>query len=266
MSSPIWTAAAPSSEAHPYRGTVRRLVDAQHQVATLPLVDTIEEQAALERLLDATEPSLPAPCRHLHVLLATPFRRRPARHESRFRRKGDPRGVLYGAEEETTALAEIAFWRLLFFAESPATPWPDRPVQLTAFSADLASERSLDLGRPPLDRDRSLWTHPTDYEPCLELAEAAREAAIELLRYPSARDPRAGTNVAVFDCSAFASAEPLAYRTWYLVFDSGGVRAQREFPLARLAFDRKAFARDPRIAALPWDRSGAATGREPRRR
>lgn len=266
MSSPIWTAAAPSSEVRPYRGEVWRLVEAQHHVATLPLVDTIEEQAALERLIEATEPSIPAPCRHLHVLLAAPFRYRPARHGSRFRRTGDPRGVFYAAEEETTALAEIAFWRLLFFAESPATPWPDRRVQLTAFSAELASDRSLDLGRPPLDHDRPLWTHPTENEPCLQLAEAAREAAIDLLCYPSARDPQGGTKVAVLACTAFAAAEPLTFRTWHLVLGSGEVRAVREFPSAMLAFDRAAFARDPRIAALSWVRPGGATRREPRHR
>jgi hypothetical protein len=33
-----------------------------------------------------------------------------------------------------------------------------------------------------------------------------------------------------------------------------GVRAICEYPAQRLAFDRLAFARDPRIASLAWDR------------
>jgi hypothetical protein len=258
MSSPTWTAAALSSEARPWRGEVWRLVEAQHHIATLALVDTVEEQSALERLIEATKPLLPPPCRHLHPLLAAPFRYRPSPQGSRFRRAGDPRGVFYAAEQETTALAEIAFWRLLFFAESPDTPWPAQPLQLTGFGADLASERTIDLGRPPLERDRSVWMHPTDYAACQAFADAAREAAITLLRYPSARDPREGANLAVLDCLAFARSEPTAYRTWHLALDANGARAVREFPSERLAFDRAAFARDPRIAGLVWERPADA--------
>jgi hypothetical protein len=43
-------------------------------------------------------------------------------------------GVFYAAEEASAAVAETAFHRLLFFAESPATPWPQNASQFTAFS------------------------------------------------------------------------------------------------------------------------------------
>ncbi|HFD15188.1 MAG TPA: RES domain-containing protein, partial [Rhodospirillales bacterium] len=59
MSSPIWTADALSSELRPWRGMGWRLVEAQHRVATLPLVDTLEEQELLERLIEETEPPVP---------------------------------------------------------------------------------------------------------------------------------------------------------------------------------------------------------------
>ncbi len=254
MSWPTWTAAALSSEARAFAGEGWRLVEAQHHVATMKLVDTAAEQAILEQAIEATKPLVPQPCRHLHYLLAAPFRYRPAPVGSRFRKPGDPRGVLYAARAETTAVAEIAFWRLLFFAESPDTPWPGAPLQLTAFALALATGRSLALAEPPLDRYLAFWTDPVDYGPTQDLAEAARAAAIALLRYPSVRDPAGGENLAVLDCAAFARAEPGELRTWHLLLDPNGARAVREMPKERLGFDRTTFARDPRIATMRWER------------
>lgn len=261
MSWPIWTPAALSSEARAFEGEGRRLVEAQHHVATMKLVDTVEEQALLERLIETTKPHLPEPCRHLHDLLAAPFRYRPAVSGSRFRKAGDVRGVFYAAREERTAVAEIAFWRLLFFAESPDTPWPERPLQLTSFAVDLEAERALALAEPPLDRDLAYWTDPVDYEPTQALAESARAAAIALLRYPSVRDPEAGENLAVLDCAAFARPVPRDLRTWHLLLEANGVRAVCEQPTVRLGFDRASFSRDPRIAAMRWERPVAALRR-----
>ncbi len=256
MSSPIWTADALSSELRPWRGVGWRLVEAQHRVATLPLVDTLEEQELLERLIEETEPPVPEPCRHLHWLLSTPFRYRPSPHASRFRRAGDPRGVFYAAEREATALAEIVFWRLLFFAEAPDVPWPDRALEFTAFACDFATARALHLMEPPFDRDRALWTHPADYAACHALAEAAREVEAGLLRYESARDPEGGINLAVLRCETFAARKPRArsFRIWKVFFAASGVRAMRERPADAVAYGRESFAGDPRIAAMLWER------------
>ncbi len=140
MSSATWTPAALSSEARPYRGICWRLVEAQHRVSTLKLVDTLAEQAALERLLEETKPPVPPECRHLHYLLATPFRYgAPYPQGSRFRRAGFTPGVYYASEHVETAVAEAAFHRLLFFADSPGTPWPANALELTAFSVPCAT-------------------------------------------------------------------------------------------------------------------------------
>src|SRR5690606_23673868 len=125
MSSPTWTAAALSSEAVRLDRKGWRLVEAQHRVSTLKLVDTHDEQALLEELVEETKPAIPAECRHLDYLLATPFRYGSVYPQgSRFRRAGRTRGVFYAAEQVATAVAEMAFYRLLFFADSPDTPWP----------------------------------------------------------------------------------------------------------------------------------------------
>lgn len=255
MSSPIWTPAALASEARAYAGRVWRLVEAQHRVSTLKLVDTLDEQALLEDLIEATKPALPPEARGLDYLLATPFRYdAPYPVGSRFRRAGRTAGVFYAAETPATAVAEMAFYRLLFFAESPGTPWPRGVSDHTAFSAAVASGRALDLTRPPLDRDRALWTHPRDYGPCQTLAEAARAADLALLRYESVRDPGRGANVAVLDPRAFASPAVQERQTWRLRLAPTGVLALCDFPEMRLAFPLAAFAADPRLAPLA-DRS-----------
>jgi RES domain-containing protein len=87
-----------------------------------------------------------------------------------------------------------------------------------------------------------------------ELAEAARAAAIEVLRYESVRDPHAGANLALLTCLAFAEPRPIERQTWRIRLSESGVHAICEFPDIRIGFDRNSFAADPRIAAIIWDR------------
>jgi hypothetical protein len=108
---------------------------------------------------------------------------------------------------------------------------------------------------PPLSADRTAWTHLTDCAPCQALADAAREAAIEVIRSESVRDPAHGANVAILSCAGFVSEQPIERQTWCIQFGATGARAICEFPDARLEFARDAFAADPRIAGLTWDRA-----------
>jgi hypothetical protein len=125
-----WTPAALSSEAKRLAGTCWRVVEAQHVVSTMALVDTLDEQLVLEQLIDASKPPVPPPCRGLHYLLSTPFRYGAAHPGgSRFRRAGLTPGVFYASVLTATAVAEMAFRRLLFYAESPATPGPVHPTE-----------------------------------------------------------------------------------------------------------------------------------------
>ena len=219
----------------------------------MALVDTLEEQALLEQVLDDSKPAVPDECRHLHYLLFTPFRYgAPYPRGSRFRRAGLTAGVFYASLQITTAVAEMAFWRLLFYAESPQTPWPTNAGEYTAFSVRFSTGKSLDLTRPPLNRDVAKWRDPIDYTHCQDLADAARPAGVQVVKYHSARAP--GLSVALLTCPVFASREPEETRRWRIHVGSTGARAICEFPDERLAFDRTAFARDPRIASLTWDR------------
>ncbi|MCC7045840.1 MAG: RES family NAD+ phosphorylase [Alphaproteobacteria bacterium] len=255
MSSPIWTQGALWSERRRYAGRCWRLVEAQHRVATLKLVDTLAEQLLLEEMIEAVKPVIPPECRHLDYLLATPFRYgAPYPNGSRFRRAGHTPGVFYAVETPETAVAEMAFYRLLFFAESPATPWPANPAEFTAFAAAAASDSLIDLTEPPMVRQRASWTALADYAACQALADACRAAGIAAIRYESVRDPRHRANLALLTCRAFAEPRPVDRHTWRLHFGPGGVQAVCAFPRLAIEFDRAAFAADPRLAALAWVR------------
>ena len=256
MSLPTWTPAALSSEFRSYVGACWRLVEAQHRVSTLKLTDTLAEQALLEDLIEGTKPAIPSECLHLDFLLATPFRYGAAYpNGSRFRRAGRTLGVFYAAELPTAAVAEMAFYRLLFFAESPNTPWPNDAAEYTAFSADVASQRLIDLTQAPFSKEEAIWTDLIDYEGCQAFADAARAAEAEAIRYRSVRDPAKGANLAILACRAFARPAPGERQTWRMRLSASGVQALCEFPRQAVEFSRDAFLADPRIAGLNWDRA-----------
>lgn len=87
-------AALPSE---PFEGRVWRLVEAQHYVSTMALVDSLSEQERLEAILEESKPRVPPECTHLHPLIYTPFRYGCYPWDSRFRRRGETPGVFYAA-------------------------------------------------------------------------------------------------------------------------------------------------------------------------
>ena len=211
------------------------------------LVDTPDEQAILEELLDATKPPVPVACRHLHYLQFTPFRY-VARHSTRFRMQGERAGVFYAAEAVATAATEVAFYRLLFYLESPATQRPSAPFEMTAFASRIRTARCVDISAFP-DDQRARYADPVDYAPCHALAAKARAARGEVIRFPSVRD-KGGMNLAVLDCAAFADSTPRDLQGWWFRFTDAGLFAKRRFGDESLQFAFADFADDPRIAAL----------------
>ncbi len=255
MPSTTWTRAALSSSSRPRSGICWRVVEAQHHVSTLKLVDTLDEREQLETLIEGTKPLVPSECRHLHYLLSTPFRYGAVSPTgSRLRRAGMTEGVFYAAETPETAVAETTFHRLLFFAESPDTPWPTNPGEYTAFAAEYRTKKAIDLTRGRFKAQSAAWSHPTDYRQCQALADIARMAAIEVIRYRSVRDPKQGMNLALLACRVFAKPEPVALQTWRIHLRATGAQAICEAPKFGISFDQNAFAADPRIAALRWNR------------
>lgn len=232
-----------------FSGQCWRLVEAQHKVSTARLVRP-EHQLRLEEIIEETKPAYPEGCDHLDYLLKTPFRYRPARGGSRWRRQGQVEGAAYYAAQESTAVAEIAFYRLLFLSKSPSTPFPDAFLEFTAFTAAVRAERMIDLVADPIPAT----AHLTDYSVSQALADEARAQAIEGIAQRSVRCPSQGTCLTWLSCAVFAKPAPVLRRSWHFRVDRNGVLAIREFPDLRLIFDRTTFARDPRIASFNWAR------------
>ena len=243
MSSTTWTARAIASDAAAARFDLWRAVEAQQAIATTVLVDTLDEQHLLERLLEEGNHAIPYIARQLHWMLFTPFRHPPPMGGSRFRGMTDP-GVFYGAEEVRTACAELGYWRWRHLQDTPTlAAMPTRPQ--TLFRAGLSTQ-CVDLRKPPFVRDRSEWTHRDDYSACQRFARSAREAGIGAIRYESVRDPRSGACGAVLSPAAFVPPLPLEQQTWMLsvtrdrvVWQRSGVLQDDEFEFAAAAWRGK---------------------------
>jgi hypothetical protein len=222
----IWTTPAVASEARPAAVDLWRAVEAQHVASTMALVDTVAEQAVLERLIEASKPPVPREvARHrLHWLLFTPFRYPPPPGGSRFRGPNDP-GVFYGAEQPRTACAEVGYWRWRHLRDSPAiAAMPPRPQ--TVFRVPV-SGTAIDLRDRPFARDRERWTHRSDYSDCQAVGRVARDAGVQWVRYESVRDSRHGGCGAVLDAAAFASRAPVEQQGWLLTVTQTRVVWQR---------------------------------------
>lgn len=189
VSANTWTHIDLASESAPWRGDGWRMVEAQHKIATMGIVGgDVRAQTVLEDILESSKPPLPHETRGLHWLLATPFRYPPPPGGSRFRARSDP-GVFYGAEDRETACAEAGYWRLRFWLDSDALRNRSKSIPVTLFQFRAAAEKLVDLTLAPFRAHRAIWTHPDDYAGTRTLAEKARQAGIEAIRYASVRHP-----------------------------------------------------------------------------
>lgn len=243
----MWTPGALSSEARSWSGIVWRAVESQSRASTMRLVDTLEDQEILEGLLDDNKPPLPEACEGLHYLLATPFRYASYPEGSRFRRASQPEGAFYASADIRTALAELAFHRLLFYRESPDAALPRTPVEHTGFAVRCATDRLIDLSMPPLNRDAAIWTAHNDYTGCQALADAARAGDIEILRSCSVRTPDADHNLTLLSPAVFRDTAPRELQTWHVFVRADRVQVTCEAPRQRHEFTVAGFAADVRL-------------------
>ncbi len=219
----LWDLCQSGLAPSPIEGELLRLVESQEQVATTGLVDDLAEQALLEDLLELNKPPRRPGTERLHYLLASPFRYPPLRHGSRFGSRFEP-GIFYGAAEPATALAEGAYYRLVFFSAMAAPPPGGRLLtQHTLFRARYRSPLGLRLQDPPCAEFAPILRHPSDYGPTQRLGRHLRDAGVELLQYRSARDPAGGLNLALLDPAALASRRPLDPEPWLCETRADGV-------------------------------------------
>lgn len=193
-----WASCRPEFRFRALSGELTRLVESQEQVATNALVDSAEEQAILEELIDAAKPAERAGTAHLDYLLKTPFRYPPLEHGSRFGTRFEP-AIFYGSLRLETALAECAFYRFVFWTGMARPPPGGRLVtQHTAFRAKYRTRRGVRLHAPPFASFEHELASPVSYTETQRLGSELRKAGAEVCEYLSARDEGKGVNVAIF--------------------------------------------------------------------
>lgn len=240
MSPTIWTRCAASCRPAAARFEGVRAVESQYAISTRKLVDSDAEQALLEGLIDAAKPPVPDGLRKLHYLLFTPFRHPPLQNGSRFGKRTE-RGIFYGSKTTEVALAEVAYYRLVFL-EGTNAQLPLLQTDHTAFKFKVASKRFLDLTRAPFAAFAPSISSKTSYRESQELGAEMRAAGVDAFAYRSARDPNAGTNFGLFE-PVFASARPSGFQTWACTATQNLVEFKEKnfFSPQVLSFERTAF-------------------------
>ncbi|MEK9508595.1 RES family NAD+ phosphorylase [Gaopeijia maritima] len=228
------------------------MVEAQHLVSTRKLVDTDAEQVLLEQLIDGVKPPLPeATPPGLHYLLLTPFRYPPLPFGSRFGRSTEP-GIWYGSDAVETALAESAYYRLVFL-EGTAADLGTVRTDITAYQARLEAERGVDLTAPPFDEHEAAISSRAEYDAAQALGAAMRANGVQAFRYRSARDPERGSNVGAFTAEVFRGARPRNLEPWHCTSASDGVEFRKldYFTRVVVRFDADAFQVDGSLPTPP---------------
>ena len=242
MSPDIWTLSGGLSNARPIALEPWRTVEAQHKVSTRKLVDTFEEQQLLENIIDGAKPPLPraGAFAQLDYLLATPFRYPPLRYGSRFGTIAE-RGIFYAARDLETSLAEKAYYQLLFPAGTTAA-LDGLSADWTAFQSQVATDHGIDLTSPPFAPHADAISSPSSYQAAQRLGAAMRAAGVIGFLYASARCPRRGDALGLFQ-PAFKRRSPIAatMQTWRCLATAAGCELVRLNGHGRLAFPRAVF-------------------------
>lgn len=243
MSPGIWMRCGGSSNLRPLESKPWRVVESQQRISTRQLVDSDAEHLLLEALIEDSKPPFPTEANGYDFLLLSPFRYPPLRNGSRFGRPDEP-SLWYGSELIETALAEMAYYRLLFFEGTAAELLPNQ-IPMSAFRVAARSNAAVDLTAPPFVDHLETIASKTNYVETQRLGSAMRLDGVDFFRFPSARDPQRRANVALFTPRAFAMTAPLDPPTTWTCTVTGrrdvswirdGVGGQERFEFPRAIF------------------------------
>ena len=212
MSQALWQPAWVQNNTVELAMSAFRMVETQYIAATMRLVDSANEQALLEQMLDDSKPPMPL-LPSVHYLLAAPFRYLPT-IGSRFRSANMP-GLWYGAADAYCACAEIAYWRQKFLLDSAGLLNQHLTTEHSMYEAAV-SGRAIDLTAEPWRQAAAAWTHTSDYAETQKLGQLVRESnSVAWIHYASAR-ATGHTCAAVFDpLSLTMVTKDSRYEQWY---------------------------------------------------
>ena len=201
------------TELSTYHAKVWRMVETQETTATLHIVDSMEEQAVLEELLDQVKPPYRKGTEGMHYLFKTAFRYPPLKYGSRFGTRLLP-SFFYASEAVVTALAETAYYRFIFLDDMQTEYTKEIDSAYSLFSASVRSQRCLDLRSEAFSDVQQQLVDPQHYAFCQTVGEwAVNQQQVEVIRTESARWPD-GTNVAIAEPNAIHSKFPSKMQTW----------------------------------------------------
>lgn len=209
-------------------GGIIRVVESQEKVATNELVDTLEEQAVLEEMIEQTKPAILSSAQGFSYLLFTPFRYPPLKHGSRFGARFEP-GLFYGSRTLTTALAETAFYRLHFWFDMSVPPPAGKiKTQHTALTVQIKTDKGLKLQTPPFSKFEMNLTDKTSYGVTQKLGASMRENNIEAFETLSARDVAKDLNVGLFKPDVLCEKNPGSVMSLFCSTEEQGVEFMDE--------------------------------------
>ena len=219
----IWSVCNGESHITPISGTLYRLVESQEQVATMGYVDTLEEQALLEDMLEQAKPVYREDMQAYHFLLSTPFRYPPLQWGSRFGTSNEP-SLFYAGSKPSVTLAESAYYRFVFLYSMEAIHEQDKiRSEHSMFSVDYQTDLAVQLHTVPFNQYQTELTDPKLYSHTQQLGSDLRIAGIEAFEYQSARDPNNGVCIALFEPSPFCQHEPKNRSEWLCETSAAGV-------------------------------------------
>ena len=197
-----------------YRNDVWRVVESQEHVATLEIVDSLDEQYLLEVMLDNAKPEYRHGTERMHYLLKTAFRYPPLKYGSRFGSQLMP-SYFYGSELFQTALCETAYYRFLFLEHMETAYTAPIRSEYSMFKVTVAAQQCLDLTSAVFESAQAQLIDPQSYLYSQNVGKWAieHEPAVDLIRFYSARQAQA-INLAVATPTAIRSRQPSELRSW----------------------------------------------------
>jgi len=239
----MWTLSELKSNQKHFEGSAWRVVEGQYTSSTMKLTASLEDQQILEDLLEDNKPPYPKDADGFDYLLATPFRYRPYPYGSRFRKTNQLEGAYYASLTPETAIAEIAFYKMLFFSHAEGLIYPRTGGEHTAVQVKVKTSTLIDLTEAPFHQYTELRSK-TDYTKTQQFADDARKTGIAAIISQSVRCPDEGKNITILSLYAFASKKPIKVQTWKLHTRKDRVIALREYPKLSLEFLRSDFNDD----------------------
>lgn len=198
-----------------------RVVEDQFHLSSRDLVDSHSEHEILESMIEASKPTTDA---QSHYLIFTPFRYPPLKYGSRFAGRYEP-SLWYGSLKLKTAFTEVAYYRFKFFRDTTADLGYVH-MNMTAFTAVLSSEKSVDLTELPFDQHRSLISDKQNYAASQSLGADMRTDHVEAFTYYSARTLDPEKNIAAFIPSVFQKLHH--HQNWVCTTNHASVEFRRQ--------------------------------------